>query len=181
MVVHNLDGTALRSTQAQQALSQLAAIPSISLLASVDHVNAPLLWDGIMYHNFNFAWIAAHTFLPYTSETVFSSKPLLRGRGERRVEAAVALLKSLSRNARRLFRYLASSQMEEKRMCFNALYEYAKMQFLASDPATLRIILTELQTHELLSVKRGNDMAEVLSIPLQHAQLKDILAAVGDE
>lgn len=42
VVIHNIDGAALRAPHAQEAFSMLAAIPQIHLIASVDHVNAPL-------------------------------------------------------------------------------------------------------------------------------------------
>lgn len=189
VVVHNVDGVALRSSESQHALSTLSAIKGISLVASIDHVNAPLLWDGATYARYVWAWIKADTFMPYKAETVFCSKALLRGGMERRVEGAVALLKSLSDRARKLFRFLTERQMGGKtpdgeskqaalRLTFNELFEHAKSKFLASDPATLRTILTELQTHDLLSSRRGADMAEQLWIPLESAQLKDILRQI---
>lgn len=42
LVVHNIDGVGLRSERAQTALSLLAELPQIHIVASVDHVNAPL-------------------------------------------------------------------------------------------------------------------------------------------
>ncbi|KAF2345781.1 Origin recognition complex subunit 2 [Trinorchestia longiramus] len=42
LVVHNLDGPMLRSNAVQRPLSRLCALPSVRLLASVDHINAPL-------------------------------------------------------------------------------------------------------------------------------------------
>jgi hypothetical protein len=42
LVVHNIDGPALRSSAAQAALATLAAHPRVALVASVDHLNASL-------------------------------------------------------------------------------------------------------------------------------------------
>jgi origin recognition complex subunit 2 len=42
MIVHNIDGEALRSSQVQMILSRLAATPRIHLIASVDNINAQL-------------------------------------------------------------------------------------------------------------------------------------------
>lgn len=42
LLIHNLDGGMLRSHKAQDVLSRLASIPNIHVLASVDHINAPL-------------------------------------------------------------------------------------------------------------------------------------------
>lgn len=42
LIVHNIDGTMLRNDKAQSILSRLASIKNIHLIASIDHINAPL-------------------------------------------------------------------------------------------------------------------------------------------
>lgn len=42
VVVHNIDGPALRDPESQQTLAQLASCSHIRIIASIDHVNAPL-------------------------------------------------------------------------------------------------------------------------------------------
>lgn len=42
LLIHNIDGVMLRSKKVQETLSRLANIRNIHLLASVDHINAPL-------------------------------------------------------------------------------------------------------------------------------------------
>ncbi len=42
LVVHNIDGTMLRGEKAQLALSLLARVRGVHLIASLDHINAPL-------------------------------------------------------------------------------------------------------------------------------------------
>lgn len=42
LIIHNIDGIMLRSNKVQNILANLAAIPNIHVIASVDHVNAPL-------------------------------------------------------------------------------------------------------------------------------------------
>lgn len=42
IVIHSIDGLALRSVKTQAILSALAAIPSIHFICSMDHINAPL-------------------------------------------------------------------------------------------------------------------------------------------
>lgn len=42
LLIHNIDGIMLRSNKVQNVLASLAAIPNIRILASVDHINAPL-------------------------------------------------------------------------------------------------------------------------------------------
>lgn len=42
VVVHNIDGPALRDPESQQSLARLASCSHIRMVASIDHVNAPL-------------------------------------------------------------------------------------------------------------------------------------------
>ncbi|CAK9176990.1 unnamed protein product [Ilex paraguariensis] len=41
-VVHNIDGPALRDSESQQYLARISACSHIRIVASIDHVNAPL-------------------------------------------------------------------------------------------------------------------------------------------
>lgn len=42
LLIHNLDGALLRNHKSQHVLSKLAKIRNIHLIASIDHINAPL-------------------------------------------------------------------------------------------------------------------------------------------
>lgn len=42
VVIHNIDGPGLRDSETQQYLARLAACAHVRIVASIDHVNAPL-------------------------------------------------------------------------------------------------------------------------------------------
>ena len=42
LVIHNIDGATLRNEKSQAALAMLAQSPLVHLIASIDHINAPL-------------------------------------------------------------------------------------------------------------------------------------------
>lgn len=42
LLIHNIDGPALCDAESQQYLAQVSCCPQVRLVASVDHVNAPL-------------------------------------------------------------------------------------------------------------------------------------------
>jgi len=42
LIIHNIDGVMLRSNKAQNVLANLASIPNVRIIASIDHINAPL-------------------------------------------------------------------------------------------------------------------------------------------
>lgn len=58
----------LQSLEAQQLLAELARCPAIRLLASMDHVNAPLLWDRRTAARFNWLHFDVTTYAPYHAE-----------------------------------------------------------------------------------------------------------------
>lgn len=86
LVVHNIDGPALRDARPRGLLATLALHPRIHLVASVDHVHAPLLWsaaevvarkhptsaagEGEVPSARGFAWVFHDltTFVPYDEE-----------------------------------------------------------------------------------------------------------------
>lgn len=49
LLIHNIDGIMLRSSKAQDLLSCLANIPNVCVLASIDHINAPLCMINVLY------------------------------------------------------------------------------------------------------------------------------------
>ena len=60
--------TGLQSPEAQQLLAELARCQAIRLLASMDHVNAPLLWDRRTAACFNWLHFDVTTYAPYHAE-----------------------------------------------------------------------------------------------------------------
>lgn len=51
LIIHNIDGIMLRSNKTQNILAGLAAVPNIRIIASVDHINAPLCKSFIFVLN----------------------------------------------------------------------------------------------------------------------------------
>lgn len=115
VVIHNIDGEQLRSIQAQNALSQLADIPNVGLICSVDHINAPLLWDAARKDKLSFVWHDVTTFEPYDVETSMAEDSglinFVGGEGNRTLNGMKHVMRSLPVNARRVFRVLAEHQL----------------------------------------------------------------------
>lgn len=82
---------ALRSSEAQGLLAELSALPNISFVASMDHVNTPLLWDKQMAARFDWLYFDVTNYAPYYLETA-SVPSLLVGR--RQVEILFLSLSS---------------------------------------------------------------------------------------
>jgi hypothetical protein len=77
VMVSNIDGPSLRSLEQQRALSEFSRIPRLHFGASIDHVNAPLIWDLQTKDRFAWLWHHVPTFKPYIREASLSSLPSL--------------------------------------------------------------------------------------------------------
>lgn len=192
LLIHNIDGTGLRAEKVQSALSLLASCPHIHLIASIDHINANILWDTVKSSRFNWVWHELTTFRPYLTETSFENSIMVR-QGELGARGIQFVLASLTSNGKGLFKVLAEHQIQaetnaddnggagggknymELGMAYNALFKKCQENFLVSNAVTFRTQLTEFRDHRIVQSKKGPDGVEILYIPLSAGVLEGIL------
>ena len=103
----------LRSEVAQTLLSSLAGHPRIHLICSMDHINAPLLWDQHKLSHFNFIWHDGSTFLPYTEETLNENSLMVRAGGAGlALHSLLRVFESLTPNAKEIYLLIVNNQMK---------------------------------------------------------------------
>ncbi|XP_062434194.1 origin recognition complex subunit 2 [Rhea pennata] len=181
VLIHNLDSQMLRGERSQQILAQLSSLPSIYLIASIDHINAPLMWDQAKQSLYNWLWYETTTFSPYVEETSYENSLLVQQSGSLALSSLTHVLRSLTPNARGIFRLLAQYQLENKDnpcypgLSFQDFYQQCREAFLVNSDLTLRAQLTEFRDHKLIRTKRGPDGVEYLLIPVDDSTLTDFL------
>ncbi len=185
LILHNIDGPMLRNEAAQSTLSRLAAHPRIHLLCSVDHINAPLLWDQEKLSNFNFVWQEATTFLPYTEETLNENSLMVRSGGSGlALHSLFRVFESLTPNAKEIYLLIVNAQMKVvdevglsmyPGLSFKDLYRQCRRAFLVNSDLTLRAQLTEFIDHKLIRTRKGNDGMDYLVIPLENNTLQEFI------
>ncbi|NWY48521.1 ORC2 protein, partial [Sylvia atricapilla] len=181
VLIHNLDSQMLRGERSQQILAQLSSLPSIYLIASIDHINAPLMWDQTKLRLYNWLWYETTTFNPYVEETSYENSLLVQQSGSLALSSLTHVLHSLTLNARGIFRLLAQHQLEKKDnpsypgLSFQDFYQQCREAFLVNSDLTLRAQLTEFRDHKLIRTKRGADGVEYLLIPVDESTLADFL------
>ncbi|TPX44537.1 hypothetical protein SeMB42_g04297 [Synchytrium endobioticum] len=111
LLIHNIDGPNLQSEKAVSALSLLASIPEISVIASVDHIHAPMLWDSLKAHRFNWMYHDATTFEHYDTEMSFENSLLMKTGEDLSSNGFTNVLRSVNVNTRQLFQLLAETQI----------------------------------------------------------------------
>ncbi|NWI16074.1 ORC2 protein, partial [Crypturellus soui] len=181
VVIHNLDSQMLRGERSQQILAQLSSLPRIYLIASIDHINAPLMWDQAKLSLYNWLWYETTTFSPYVEETSYENSLLVQQSGSLALSSLTHVLRSLTPNARGIFRLLAQHQLENKDnpsypgLSFQDFYQHCREAFLVNSDLTLRAQLTEFRDHKLIRTKRAADGVEYVLIPVDDSTLTDFL------
>ncbi|XP_058043587.1 origin recognition complex subunit 2 [Ahaetulla prasina] len=186
LLIHNLDSKMLRGDKNQQILGQLSSLSNVYLIASIDHINAPLMWDQAKQSMYNWLWYETTTFSPYAEETAYENSLLVQHSGSLALSSLTHVLCSLTSNARGIFRLLVEYQLENKDnpsylgLSFQDLYQRCREAFLVNSDLTLRAQLTEFRDHKLIRTKRGADGVEYLLIPVDAGILADFLQKDND-
>ncbi|XP_077993818.1 origin recognition complex subunit 2-like [Glandiceps talaboti] len=181
LIVHNIDGPMLRGDKAQSILSLLAQIPRVHLIASIDHINAPLVWDQTKSSRFNWLWYDVTSYEPYIEETSYENSLLVQQSGVLALSSLTHVMRSLPSNARGIFLLLAKYQLEQKDnstymgLSFQDLYQKCREAFLVNSDLTLRAQLTEFRDHKLIRFKTAIDGVQYLTIPIDAATLTEFL------
>ncbi|KAF8406336.1 hypothetical protein HHK36_008423 [Tetracentron sinense] len=183
VVIHNIDGPGLRDSDTQQYLARIACCSHVRVVASLDHVNAPLLWDKKMVHTqFSWCWYHVPTFAPYKVEGVFFPLILTNGGITQSAKTAAIVLQSLTPNAQSIFKVITEHQLahsDEEGIPVNDLYNICRERFLVSSQVTLNSHLTEFKDHELIKTRRRADGQDCIYIPLKSEALEKILQEIG--
>ena len=189
LIVHSIDGPMLRGDKAQTALSILAQCPHIHIIASIDHINAPLIWDQNKLSRFNWLWHDVTTYEPYHEETSYENSLLVQQTGTLALSSLTHVMKSLTPNARGIFELLVKYQLEHKPesegtylgLSFHDCYLKCREKFLVNSDLTLRAQLTEFWDHKLVRSRKGNDGVEYLYIPVDDATLSQFLEQQAEQ
>ena len=89
VIVHSIDGQALRAPELQDLLSDIAGTPEVQLIASIDDTH--IMWSKEMLERFRWWWTPMHTFQTYNLEY-----PLHRSRIVKHVQTFAQRLNTFS-------------------------------------------------------------------------------------
>ncbi|KAF8430058.1 origin recognition complex subunit 2-domain-containing protein [Tirmania nivea] len=192
LIIHSLDGESLRADRHQSLLSRLASHPRVSLVASTDHIKAPLLWDSAKVSQFNFLWHDATTFQHYSSSEASVEEVLYMGGSGRAggTKGVKYVLASLPQNAKDLYRILVSHQLQSMEedgagrageggemygVEYKVLYQMGVEEFICSNDMAFRTLLKEFHDHQMVTSKKDVQGTEVLWAPFRKEELESIL------
>ncbi|XP_050539801.1 origin recognition complex subunit 2 [Daktulosphaira vitifoliae] len=169
LLVHNIDGNVLQNYKVQHVLSRICSLENIHLIASIDRVNAALMWDNTKLGDYNFIWMDCTSYNSYSVETSFMESLMVKNTGATHTLSALSnVYKSLTSNSKRILLLLIKDRIENKNdkkyvgVPFSILYGWCRQQFLVSTDLALRSQLTEFVDHELVKWKRDSDLLQIL-------------------
>jgi origin recognition complex subunit 2 len=87
-IVHNIDVPTLRVPKVRALLNPLVSLSGVQIAASVDHINAPMLWTSTKL--LAWLWHDLITLAVYGVELVGADPALLRGAPTTTTSAAAA-------------------------------------------------------------------------------------------
>lgn len=181
VILHNIDGPKLLSRAAQALLSRLAALAHVSLLASFDHVDTPVLWDSFTAARFNWRMHDATTYQPQLENLVQAgvAPAIATGRARQATEQSAAMaMQSFPHKARTIFCILVEKQREEGSpggIAFKQLFKLCRTKFLVGNEANLKGHLTEFSDHDLAATRQAGNGNELWYVPLEDDVLDAIL------
>ncbi|KAJ3639094.1 hypothetical protein Zmor_004254 [Zophobas morio] len=159
LLVHNID--LIRNGKAQTVFARLSTLSNIHLIATIEHINAPLIWDHSKLSKFKFTWWDVTTFQSYTDETLFEGSMMVQRTGTLALSSLRNVFLSLTSNS--------------KGLAFKDLYSLCREAFLVSSDLALRAQLTEFVDHKMVKYKRSPDGTEYVIIPIANTVLQQFL------
>ena len=117
------------------------------------------MWDAAKSARFSWLWFDVTTFDFYSRETSYENSLLVSQSGSLALSSLAHVMRSLTPNARQIFRMIAKHQLAQKQssysgLSFADLYQRCREAFLVNSDLTLRAQLTEFNDHKLLRSRR---------------------------
>ncbi|SJM81789.1 related to Origin recognition complex subunit 2 [Zygosaccharomyces bailii] len=198
IMVHNLDGPSLRKDTFQIMLCYLALIRQVAIVASTDHIYAPILWDNFKAQNYNFVFHDVSNYEPLAVESSFRDvMKMNRNDSASGAEGAKFVLESLTVNSKRMYKLLIETQISNmdahttnskgkvpptKRgsptvgVEFKQLLHLCSADFIASNELSLRSMLTEFVEHKMAAISKNQAGTEHVWVPYNYMEMKKLLS-----
>jgi len=204
LIIHGLENALIHSGSTGSAssyfnnlriFSELCDIPGLGIIATLEHGNGGrfvMIGDRWIFCELStFTIPVLHELVSETQSkkksTVSGSSHLLlrkESNAQGQYNAVIALLNSLTPNARSIFKLLCTECVLEteqddedtvKSVNFQEFYSLCRQKWIVSTPTDLRIVLREFVDHQVIEIKRGIDAAELLSIQLPNDCIRQVL------
>ncbi|KAH8583191.1 origin recognition complex subunit 2 [Cryptosporidium sp. chipmunk genotype I] len=164
LVIHSIDSMSIRPYL--PAISQLSQLPFMSVIASVDNIRWPLLWNNSMRCKMNFLYLKVSTFEEYDVELdhLYDGQlppwlgTLSDGSHEQcKLEQLNSILNCLTPSHIQVANAIASLQLKYGYAAEDQLLKSLKSSMIVTTKSSLSQLLIELFSHNVLSKQFLND------------------------
>ncbi|KAH7647406.1 putative origin recognition complex subunit 2 [Cryptosporidium bovis] len=186
IVIHNIDNISLRSYL--PAITKLVQIPFITLVASVDNIRWPVLWNTSMRHKMNVLYMNISTIEEYKTEIdhLYGDKlPGWLGADVDKADQKYTLdqfnsvLNCLTPSHVQLAKAIAEIQYKNECVPEEQLYRKLRSSMIVTTKSALSQLLVELLSHEILTKQYSSDKNEtkttVYMLKLEREEIKEFL------
>jgi len=182
LLINNIDGMNFRNSSVQQVFQLAANCSCIHILATMDHIHGPLIWNEQGVNTFRWLWYTIHTWLPYVDETLNERLKTARSQtGQLAINAIEHIIESLTPNARKIFRIIVESYVNNintkdyNGIKFSELYDRCKRLFYVNNEQNLRLQLVEFIDHNLIKLRKNSSSDEIVAL---YVKEEDVLQQI---
>ncbi|KAL7068127.1 origin recognition complex subunit 2 family protein [Cryptosporidium serpentis] len=183
IIINNIDCISLRPYLS--TIAQLAQIPILSILVTVDNIRWPFLWSTSLLHKMNFIYIQVHTKDNYSVELKHQwggTNPqwlnllIEDANSKSKLDRFDTILKCLTPSHVQLTKLIATLQLNNPHgITEDQIFKDAKSSMLVTTKDALSHLLVELYTHDIL-VKEHNNSKKVVKLSLSTDLIQNFLA-----
>lgn len=193
VLIHSIDVLYTKNVKIRNFLSNLCAIvPNVHILATVDHINSPLLWSLTEASTYRWLWFKLTTFEPYLTERKYSSsQSSVFSTGSKSWKQSTNLLavkqvyNSVNSNAQKIFLIILKLYLESRgrttTFAFYSLYLTCREEFLVNSEVTLREHLAEFKYHNLIKITKASDGAESIQVIIDKDTVKRFMEGIAED
>ncbi len=193
IVVHSIDGDALRSPESQRVLAIIASNPSVSLFASCESVNTPLLWSENMLGKFRWTYHHVPTYQSHHDTEQYAYYNKLKKISAQNKNAAtatkklslitfkiiVALLSPAHRSVLNILCAAIKKNNYSGNQYFDDILATCKSRLIVNGAADLNKLLNELIDHGVVSLTTDSSKKKVILLHISNECIDHMMTVGG--
>lgn len=145
-------------------LSEIANVPGIRLIVSVDNIKAGMLWSEQIVDKLNFMCVEVNTFEDYDIELEYQS-PLFSFKNDNQEVGLTFVLKSLTSNQRSIVKLIAQHMLDnpqEKGIAMRELMNKCVENMLATSQKQVKDYLHEAKDHKVVNERTDENGHQII-------------------
>lgn len=175
IMIHGIDGNALQLSEIQACLSILSSSTSVSIIASSDSINCPMLWSDLVHARFKWLFYHVPTFEIYRNSIRNLEKNRWNKENTNNNSEINYILQSLIPRHREVLRYICKDSIDRRKnidilmkkninnnnknkidimskgITLDELSSYCTSKMITKTISELKILLNELSDQNLIS------------------------------